>query len=151
MKRKYIFAIIIVLLAIFSSPVFSSETIKWYSYDEGMVLGKSQQKKLFINFFADWCSYCTKMDKETYSNKMVISYLNKNFIPVKVNFDKEKKVTSQYKVNGLPTALFLSETGEQIGGQPGFIPADTLLPLLKFIQTDSYKQMKFKDFLNKKG
>ena len=35
------------------SPVQAADTpvINWLSYDKGMALGKSQQKKVFINFF----------------------------------------------------------------------------------------------------
>ena len=139
-----------VLLAAFPAAALSADTIKWYSYDEGMALGKSQQKKVFINFYADWCGYCAKMDKETFTDPLVVSFLNKNFIPIKVNSDRENAVSARYKIRGLPSTWFFSENGEQIGSQPGYLPADNLLPILKFIQTNSYKEMAFKDFLKNK-
>lgn len=136
-----------VLTTTFPSNSFCAETIKWYSYDEGMSLGKSQHKKIFINFFADWCGYCVKMDKSTFVDPEVVSYLNKNFIAIKVNSEKQESLASRYKVRGLPSNWFVSDSGEQIGNYPGYIPADNLLPILKYIQTDSYKQMAFKDFM----
>lgn len=135
------------LMTTFPSHNLSAETIKWHSYDEGVTLGKSQKKKIFINFFAEWCGYCTKMDKGTFTDPQIVSYLNKNFISIKVDSDRESQIAARYKVRGLPSSWFVSETGEQIGNYPGYIPADNLLPILKFIQTDSYKQMAFKDFM----
>jgi thioredoxin-related protein len=52
-------------------------------------------------------------------------------------------------VTGLPMSWFVGKDGENIGGQPGYIPPDMLLPLLKYIHTDSYKQMNFKTFMKK--
>jgi len=138
------------LISVFPSRCLSDETIKWYSYEEGVTLGKSQHKKIFINFFADWCGYCKKMDKGTFIDPEIVSYLNKNFIAIKVNSDKETALASKYKVRGLPSNWFVSETGDQIGNYPGYIPADSLMPILKYIQTDSYKQMAFKEFMKVK-
>ncbi len=149
MNRIFVFFLltIAVLMTTFPSEGFSAETIKWHSYDEGMSLGKSQHKKVFIHFFADWCTYCTKMEKETFVAPEIVSYLNKNFISIKVDSDRENALAAKYKVRGLPSNWFVSETGDQISNYPGYIPADNLLPVLKFIQTDSYKQMTFKDFM----
>lgn len=141
---------IAVVLTILPDHDVSAEALKWYSYDEGVTLAKSQHKKIFINFFADWCGYCTKMDKTTFVDPEVVSYLNKNYISIKVNSDKEVTLATRYKVRGLPSNWFVTDTGEQIANFPGYIPPDDLLPRLKFIQSDSYKQMSYKDFMKVK-
>ncbi len=148
MKAKFIWLIlcIVAVMTIYPSSGYAVETIKWYSYNEGMSLGKSEQKKVLLTFFADWCGYCTKMEKETFTNPQIISFLNKNFIPIKVNYDKDNKIASRYQVRGLPSTWFFSEDGHQIGSQPGYIPATNLLTILKYIQSDSYKKMSFDDF-----
>lgn len=144
----FVFVVCLALLtAGFAFDCHATETIKWYPYEEGMTLGKSQHKKIFINFFADWCGYCKKMDKGTFTDPLVVSYLNQNFIAIKVNSDKENALSSRYHVRGLPTSWFVSDDGDQIGSYPGYIPPDNLLSILKYIQTDSYKQMAFKDFI----
>jgi len=53
-KQKYIcFIILIVLLFCWGLPYgfASSESIKWYAYDEGTVLGKIEKKKIFLHFW----------------------------------------------------------------------------------------------------
>ena len=146
----FMLTLAVLMTVVFSSSTVSAENLKWYAYDEGMTLAKSQHKKIYINFFADWCGYCTKMDKTTFVDPEIVSYLNKNFIPIKVNSEKEVTLATKYKVRGLPSNWFVTETGEQIANFPGYIPPDDLLPRLKFIQTDSYKQMTYKDFMKVK-
>lgn len=125
----------------------SAAGIKWYPYQEGLALGKQESKKVFLTFYADWCSYCHKMDKESFSNPAVVDYLNRHFISIKANSDKEDKLARDFFVRGLPSSWFLTAKGEKIAGQPGYIPPKQLLELLRFIQSDSYKDMSLKDFL----
>ena len=125
------------------------EAIKWQNYNEGVETAKNQKKKVFLTFYADWCRYCKVMDAQTFTNKSVISYLNKHYISIKVNSDKDTKTASRFQVRGIPVSWFISETGENIGSQPGYIPPDQLLPLLMYINTDSYKTMQFSEFVQK--
>lgn len=108
-----------------------ADEIKWRSYDEGLAVSKAEKKKVFLHFYADWCFYCGKMAKETFQNPAVVSYLNSNFIPVRVDTDKEPVTAMSYGVTGLPSTWFLTRMGEAIGAVPGFIPPDTLLTMLK--------------------
>jgi len=159
---KWLITFIIVALALIFSGVFlyaerskKSEDqikeidgpIKWYSYDEGMALGKRQGKKIFLYFWAEWCAFCKKMERETFNKSLVASNLNKNFISIKVNSEKERKTSSLYNVRGFPTSWFLTENGEIISSLPGYIPPDMFLYILKFIHSDSYKKMTFGDYL----
>jgi thioredoxin-related protein len=111
----------------------ASNHLKWYSFDEGMALGNSEGKKIFIHFRADWCGYCYTMAKETFRDAAVVAYLQKNFISVMVDYDQEKRLVSMFKVKGVPDNWFFSKKGEVIRHQPGYIPPDLFLKLLKNI------------------
>ena len=89
------------------------------------------------------------MEKETFQNPTVIAYVNRNFVPIKVNSDKEPSITEKFNVRGLPNTWFISENGERIGNRPGYIPADEMLQVLRFIGTDSYRSMSFQAFVKK--
>ena len=91
------------------------------------VLGKIEKKKVFLHFYADWCGFCLKMAKETFRNSAVVSYLEKNFIAVRVNSDKEPDTAAKYGVMGLPSNWFLTEMGQPIGNIPGYIPPDAIV------------------------
>jgi thioredoxin-related protein len=148
-KKWFVCAWIVFSLILFGfSMANASDKINWLSYDEGIALAKQEGKKVFIHFYADWCAYCKKMEKETLSNSAVIDSLNQDFIPVLVNSDKDRELARQFFIRGLPSTWFVSDTGEKISSLPGFISAKMLLNALKFIYTDSYKTMSFRDFIN---
>jgi thioredoxin-related protein len=152
MRHRLLFKITFLLL-IFKLAImlpigtFASDGIQWESYQKGVARGKAEKKKVFLSFYADWCQYCKIMEKETFQNSTVIAYINRNFIPIKVNSDKNKKTAIDFNITGLPSTWFLSEKGDRIGNRPGFIPAKEMLSLLKYIQSDSYLKMTFNTFL----
>jgi thioredoxin-related protein len=121
--------------------------IQWLSYAEGRQRGEAENKKVFLVFNADWCRYCLKMEKETFRHPTVVAYVNRNFIPVTVNSDKQQDIAAQYNVRGLPSTWFISEKGDRIGNRPGYIPADEMLKILKYIGSDSYLKMSYKSFV----
>ena len=152
LKNIYVFFLVFVFSSIIiSCNKGSSEEILWQSYKEGMDTGKKENKKIFIHFWASWCGYCTKMAKETFKDPLVVSYLNKHFIPVKINSDKQKDIAAVYKIRGLPDNWFVSEKGEQIVNLPGYVPPDKMYLILQYIDTNSYTTMDFNQFLNTKN
>ncbi len=143
-----------ILCALFCVTLFSTvadaATVRWYGYEDGMSTAKRESKKVFLYFWADWCPYCDKMEKETLSKKEVVSILNESYIPIRINSEAEQQLAAQYFVRGLPTTWFLSETGEKISNLPGYVDSDLFIPILRYIHSDSYKKMTFKEFLDKK-
>jgi len=123
--------------------------IQWLSYAEGRQRGEAEKKKLFLFFDSERCRYCLQMERETFSNSAVIAFVNRNFIPIRVNSDKEQKTALKYQVRGLPSIWFISETGERIANRPGYITADEMLNILRYIGSDSHLSMSFKSFLEK--
>ena len=132
---------LIILLLLFSVFIFinasaaptQTKEIEWHSYDDGMARGKFEKKKVFLHFTAAWCYYCGVMDDETFKDPAIIASLNENFIPIKVDFDKETKTSAFYRVRGLPDTIFIAEDGQIIGRRPGYIPPDILKRILKSI------------------
>ena len=153
MKAKNLYMVLLTGVFIFMSllsPAHADTTgVKWVDYDKGMALGKSQQKKVFINFYATWCNFCRMMDTKTFTDTAVVDYLNNNYITVKVDVDQEREVAAHYNIRPLPDIWFISEKGEAIGNKPGYVTAEEMLPVLKFIQTDSYLKMSYQMFLEK--
>ena len=124
----------------------AAKAIKWYPYQNSLAVGKKEGKKIFLSFYADWCAYCAKMNKETFTDPAVVTYLNQHFISTKVNSDKQQQLARKYNVKGLPSTWFLAENGEAIANLPGYIPPKMLLKVLSFVESDSYKTMTFQQY-----
>jgi len=92
----------------------------------GMEAGKekatAQKKPMMVDFYADWCSWCKKLDEETYTDATVMEKA-KAFVCVKVNADEDKASATKYKAEGLPTIVFLDASGNEIHRVTGFEPA----------------------------
>jgi thioredoxin-related protein len=115
------------------SGLAAADKIDWHTYESGLARSKFEKKKAFIYFHADWCAYCVEMDRKTFKDPAVIATLNRNFIPIRVDSERETAAAALFRVKGLPDLWFLTESGEVIGHRPGFIPSDQLIKILNVV------------------
>lgn len=150
MKKQEVFLLITLLIFCMFLPGqgFTAEKVDFKTHDKGIELVKDLKKKAFVFFHADWCVYCKKMKKESLSDKKVIEYLNDNFVSILVDTEAEEKIASKYNAKRLPMLYFLKGDGSVLTHRPGYVEADELLNMLKFVNTESYKKMNFTDFIN---
>ena len=137
MWSKFKSAGLTILALFFSLFVFvfidgsaSASEIQWHAYEAGMARGKFEKKKIFLHFTAVWCYYCRVMEAESFKDPAIVSSLNENFVPIKVDYDTETDTASFYRVQGLPDTIFLAEDGQIIGRGSGYIPLAQLKLIL---------------------
>lgn len=127
------------------------EMVKWQTYAAVQPDKNGSDKKIFIYFSSKRCGYCRMLEKKAFTDETIVDYINKNFTPIHIDSDKERQLAMQFSVNGVPDLRFLTPKNEPIARLPGYVPPDTLLNLLQYIQTDSYKTMALNDFVKKKN
>lgn len=94
--------------------------IQWiHNMADGMKAAQAQNKPVMVDFYADWCGWCKKLDKDVYSQPGVIA-LSQKFVAVKVNTDKYPDDSKKYGVQGLPTIVFFKPNGDVIQTIVGF-------------------------------
>ena len=77
------------------------------------------------------------------SRKEQLSYGGKTYTPV--------TLTRHFGIRGFPSLAYLTSEGDLITVVPGFVPPETFLPMLKYIQRECYKQqMTFEEFMKRK-
>lgn len=66
--------------------------VQWLSFEQLEDSLAVQPKKVFIDFYADWCAYCKKMDKVAYCNPEVVELLNTSYYAVKMNAESRDTI-----------------------------------------------------------
>ncbi|MGM0418424.1 MAG: thioredoxin family protein [Thermodesulfobacteriota bacterium] len=130
-----------IFIFIITAATGFSQDINWQSYEKGRELASENNKKLYIYFYSDRCPWCTKMENETFQKDSVSSYLNENFVPVKVNVQNEPQITQQYGIGPIPASVFMQpdlETG--IYKRPGYVDEKDFLKILETIHLEKNKE-----------
>jgi thioredoxin-related protein len=88
---------------IFSIPLGAkkSQSVNWLTFEQLQDSLAINPKKVYIDFYTDWCTYCRKMDKVVYTKSDVINLLNGQYYAVKFNAETDSAITfgSQVFVN----------------------------------------------------
>jgi hypothetical protein len=124
-----------------------ADRVTWRAFAEGKEQAEDSGKKLMVYFRTEWCGYCDRMEQSTFDDEAVIRLLEKQFVPVKVDAEAQRKLAAAFQVRSYPTSWFLTPEGEKILFLPGYAPAEPFLQVLRFIHTDAYREMSFEDYL----
>lgn len=127
------------MIGFWPNPV-SAKEIAWQSFAEGLARGRSENKQIFLHFYANWCGACRIMENKTFKDPAVIAYINENFIAIKVNADRDQETSQIFRVRALPDNWFIDKDGKPIGHQPGYIPPKKLTGILKMLMDENSGQ-----------
>ena len=147
-------------LLIFVSGSFAADN-KWHSFNEGLAKAEKENKIILIDFYADWCHWCKVMDKKTFKDAQVSKKLKESFVTIKLDAE-DTKITVKYKnktfnnpqltqafgVTGFPSLAFLDSKGDVITLVPGYVPPETFIKVLDYIDARCWeKEISFEDYL----
>ena len=128
------------LFSAFLPGIAPAKEIRWESFTAGMARGKAENKKVFVHFYADWCGTCKIMENKTFKDPGVIVALNQDYIPIKVDVDRNSKLSNIFKVKFLPDNWFITGDNEIIGHRTGYISPRQLKVLLKMLSEEDLGQ-----------
>lgn len=145
-------------LSIISLTAQDKKLIQWKNLSEGDSLQvHGDNRLLFVDIFTDWCGPCKFLDKYTFHNQEVASYINENFIPVKFNAESKESITFKgntfdYITNGqagiqswayyalggnlrYPSMALINERGETVSVISGFMQPEEFLNTIKNVKS----------------
>lgn len=136
---KYVFAIVLLALSVYSLYPTETRSIEWTPFtEESFTQSKEENKKIILDFYADWCIPCKELDALTFSDESVIE-ASKEFDTYKVDMTKSlapevEKLRKDFSIIGVPTVIIIDSEGDEIKRITGFVTADEFLNLLKEIK-----------------
>lgn len=66
--------------------------ISWITFEELEVKMAEEPKPILIDMYTDWCGWCVRMDRKTFGNKSVASYVDSHYYAVKFNAESKESV-----------------------------------------------------------
>lgn len=146
----------------------NTDKIQWITIEEAFEKSQKEPKKILVDIYTDWCGWCKVMDKQTFTNKGVVSYINKNFYAVKFDAEQRKSIVlGDEKFDFLarggkgvhelalrltnnqpsyPTTVFLDEKLRVIQPVPGFMKAREFHEVITYFGGDFYKSVPFEQY-----
>ncbi len=100
-------------------------------------LRKAQQvaqqtgRPILVFFSADWCTHCDRFKENTLHNATMAEYINRDFVAVQLDFDKETKVAEILEVEALPSTVIISPEADLLGRVVGAKPPKELWDALQ--------------------
>jgi thioredoxin-related protein len=153
--------------------VTAQSAVKWLTWEDAVTLSKKEPRKFFVDVYTDWCGWCKKMDKMTFDNPAVATYLNANYYPIKFNAEQRSEIklkdkSYQYVGSGrsgyhelakkitfgrlsYPTIVFLDENLEVIQPIPGYKEAQDFQVIMKYFAEDHHKTTPWNKYYEMQG
>lgn len=96
------------------------------SWDEAVAKAKQENKKIFIDFFTEWCGPCLNMALTVFPLPQVGEVYNRHFVCMKIDAEKGTgiELAKKYGVHSYPNYVFVDpQTGDMIHRSGGNKPA----------------------------
>lgn len=143
-----------------------AQEIEWMTMNQALEAQEKEPKKIFMDAYTHWCGPCKMLDKNTFSHKDVIAYINKHYYPVKFNAEGNEKIdfkgqvfenpqydanrngrnsphqlTRALKIKGYPSLVFFDEEANLLAPVSGYRTPKQLELYLKLFAKEEYKKM----------
>lgn len=168
MQKVIKFMLVVLMVGICTSfTTGSKEKINWLSLAQLQQLYKNEPRPVLVDIYTDWCGWCKVMDRDTYANEKVATYINQHYYAVKLNAEskdtlqwngKQYGYNADYRSNELavfflygqmsyPSTVFLATIDAQPAPLAGYLKPKELEGPLKFFGGGAYKTQTFPVFI----
>jgi thiol:disulfide interchange protein len=107
--------------------------------DGAMAHAKREKELIVLDFFAEWCAPCKRMEKTTFADARVKALLERCVV-VRIDTDQHVDLAAQLGVVGLPDIRFVTPAGKVVRQLRGFQDADAFAgELERFVRHEMVK------------
>ena len=136
-----------------TNTVQGQESIQWMKFEEAIAANAKNPKMILVDVYTDWCGWCKKMDKDTFTDPRVIAHFQKNFYAVKLNAEdtnrkfpfmgktfSEAEMAASMRVNSYPNFVVIEPGLQNIAQLPGYREPEAFLAGLAELIDKAFKK-----------
>lgn len=134
----------------------NEQKIEWMTWDEAIQKSQVEERKIFVDLYTKWCTWCKKMETSTFQQEDIARFINERYYPVKfdaqytenIEFNGEiykfkngyNELATKITMGSLqfPSVIFLDENFNTIQSIPGFRKKDELEMILVYFADDHH-------------
>lgn len=151
--RAWSFVSLLMVLATSSVLHAGDGLVQWLTFEEAIKKSAEQPKPILVDVYTEWCGWCKRMDKTTYSDSAIAAYINARYWPVKLDAERRDTVMFQGKAfvyvadrkahelalallserMSYPTTVFLRPDWSMIQPVPGYLDVATMPPIIDYV------------------
>ncbi|HEX6555421.1 MAG TPA: DUF255 domain-containing protein [Ktedonobacteraceae bacterium] len=118
----------------FSPRPHRATLVDWQPWGQAAFqIAEQFDKPIFLVITSSWCQWCHILDETTLSEPSIITILNRDYVPIRVDSDLRPDVNQRYNQNGWPSVLLLTPEGEILWGGV-YVPPKQMLYYLGHIR-----------------
>lgn len=120
--KKIILLFFIITNSIIFATTSTTDLIPWQPWSAKVFeQAKKENKLVIMDLEAVWCHWCHVMDAKTYHDPNVAGLINKHFIAVRVDQDKQPDISNRYEDYGWPATIVFDANGTEIIKRRGYL------------------------------
>jgi thioredoxin-related protein len=127
MKKEIITIAILGLLVL---PANAQQSFfKKITWENAKSLAQRENKNIFVDVYTSWCGPCKKMASTVFIDPKVNFYMEKNFVSISLDAEKEKDsgFFKLFKASGFPSFYWLDSSGSLLDSKVGYMPVDSFI------------------------
>jgi outer membrane lipoprotein-sorting protein/thioredoxin-related protein len=98
---------------------------KWFTdLDEAKKIAAATGRKIFVDFFAEWCGPCKRLEADCFGTKE-FKDLSKKLVFLRIDVDKQPKVSQAYGITAMPTQMVVNPDGSVVKQTVGYANRST--------------------------
>jgi thioredoxin-related protein len=146
MATLMIFAFITLPAKVHTEPIINTAIDKGIQFIEAdwnkaLQEAKKQKKMIFIDAYTSWCGPCRMLKQNTFTDKAVGDFFNKNFINIALDMEQGDGLAfaEKYQIRAYPTLLIIDADQKSTSVSEGYMGPAQLIEFGKYVINNAQK------------
>jgi thioredoxin-related protein len=138
--------------------------LEWPAFPDALEAAIASERIVLVDVWSRTCGWCRKQQEEVYTQPDLQTYLLDTFELGRLDIDQasdtlsyrgytmsSQMLSAGFGATATPTTIFLEPDGQYITRLQGFHAYEDYFDVLRFIGSESFREMSFEDFMASEG